>query len=82
MTEVDKRIDGLADRALSAIEDAKPEMWSWIEDKRFLLKTATRIDSLRFVAFDLDPANQRIVFQKLGLDIADLGKLCTTSPLA
>lgn len=64
-------LDYLADKALRAIEAQKPQLGSWLADKRRELLGKSRLDVLRFITFDLDRTNRTIVFESMGLDASD-----------
>lgn len=65
-------MDWLMDTALQAIEEKKPEMASWLRDKRAENEDTNRLEALRFVCNSLDRGNQAIVCEKLGIAHADL----------
>lgn len=65
-------MDYLAQTALSAIETARPDMASWVADKRHELAGKDRLEVLRWVGLSLDGQNRRIVAQALGVSAADL----------
>lgn len=65
----------ITDDVLKAIEKARPDMASWVEDKRHSLADAGKLESLRWVAFDLDAKNRAIACKTLGIQEADIEPL-------
>jgi len=65
-------MDWLMETALEAIEKEKPEMASWLADKRSENAKATRLDALRFICSSLDNGNKTIVCKALGVSPEDM----------
>ena len=65
----------IADDVLAAIEKARPDLASWVEDKRHSMADSGKLDALRWVAFDLDAGNLRIACKTLGISPDDIPAL-------
>lgn len=65
----------ITDDVLTAIEKERPELGSWAEDKRHLLADSGKLESLRWVAFDLDARNLKIACKTLGISEDDIPAL-------
>ncbi|MCP9759389.1 hypothetical protein EGI20_08710 [Aquitalea sp. S1-19] len=65
-------MDWLLQTALSAIIETQPELERWARDKEHEGKNFDRFESLRFICFDLDAENRRIVAERLGVTFEQL----------
>lgn len=65
----------ITDDVLAAIEKARPDLASWVEDKRHSMADTGKLDALRWVAFDLDAGNLRIACETLGILPGDIPAL-------
>lgn len=65
----------IVDDVLKAIEKARPDLESWVEDKRHSLADTGKLDALRWVVFELDAGNRAIAGKTLGIAQADLAAL-------
>lgn len=65
----------ITDDVLAAIEKERPEMASWVEDKRHELADYGKLESLRWVAFSLDSRNLAIACKTLSISPDDLPAL-------
>ncbi|KGG87686.1 hypothetical protein P245_19740 [Comamonas thiooxydans] len=65
----------ITEDVLRAIEEQRPDLASWAEDKRHTLADAGKLESLRWIAFDLDATNRAIACKTLGIHDADIEAL-------
>lgn len=65
----------ITDDVLKAIEKNRPDLTSWVEDKRHTLANDGKLESLRWIAFDLDAKNRAIACKTLGINEADIEAL-------
>ena len=72
MYETTEQIDGLAERALTAIIEARPELASWCKSQEIELSGLSRLRVLRWICSDLDARNRSIVAKYIGCKVDDL----------
>ena len=65
----------ITERVLDAIAAERPDMADWCEDKGHELPDSGKIESLRWVANELDVQNQQIAARALGIQYSDFDAL-------
>ena len=65
----------IVDDVLRAIAAERPELESWAEDKAHELADGGKLETLRWVCFDLDARNLKIACRTLGIAESDIEPL-------